>query len=130
MNAKRKGTAREHRSKRILEAAGYAVMRAPGSHGLWDLVGISPTGIILCQVKSRDLPGPLERESLDAFQCPPNCWRLIQRWRDGRCSRRWWSCDSPPARRVKRARSSRGVLLPGYGCACERTSNPVPYPGP
>lgn len=34
MNAKRKGTRQEHRSKAILEAAGYAVTRAAGSDGM------------------------------------------------------------------------------------------------
>ena len=40
MNAKRKGTRNEHRSKAIFEAAGYAVCRAAASLGAWD----EPTG--------------------------------------------------------------------------------------
>jgi Holliday junction resolvase len=34
MNAKRKGNRDEHRSKRILETAGYAVTRLIGAKGL------------------------------------------------------------------------------------------------
>jgi uncharacterized protein with GYD domain len=40
MNAKRKGTRREHQAKRMLEADGYAVTRAAASRGCWDLVAI------------------------------------------------------------------------------------------
>ena len=39
-NAKRKGTRNEHRSMRLLEAAGYSVTRAAALLGTWDLVGI------------------------------------------------------------------------------------------
>lgn len=35
--AKRKGTKNEHRSRLLLEAAGYAVTRAAASLGAWDL---------------------------------------------------------------------------------------------
>jgi hypothetical protein len=42
MNAKRKGIHNAHRSRRLLETAGYAVTRAAGSLGAWDLVGIGP----------------------------------------------------------------------------------------
>ena len=82
--ATRKGTAREHASQRLQEAAGHAVIRAAGSHGLWDLVAISPTDIILCQVKSRDLPGLQEPDALEAFQAPANSRKIVHRWRDGR----------------------------------------------
>jgi len=70
MNAKRKGTAREHASKRLLEALGYEVIRAAGSRGLWDLVAISATDIPLIQCKSRDLPYGAEREALEHFTAP------------------------------------------------------------
>jgi len=59
MNAKAKGTRNEHRSARLLEAAGYAVTRAAAS------------------------PGAAEMETLRSFRCPRNCRRLIHRWRDG-----------------------------------------------
>ena len=83
MKTKAKGTRREHKSKLLLEAAGYEVIRAAGSHGVWDLWGISSTDIVLVQVKSRDLPYGAEREAMEAFQVPPNCRKLVHRWKDG-----------------------------------------------
>jgi hypothetical protein len=40
-NAKCKGTRNEHRSRLLLEAAGYAVTRAAASLGARDLVGVA-----------------------------------------------------------------------------------------
>ena len=77
-----KGRRNEHRSRKILEAAGYTVLRMAGSHGCWDLIGFSATDVVLCQVKSRDWPGTLELEELRSFACPPNCRRIIHRWKD------------------------------------------------
>jgi hypothetical protein len=82
MNAKRKGTRNEHRSIRLLEAAGYASTRAAASLGAWDIIGIGSTDIVLCQVKTRDWPGTVEMETLKAFPAPANCRRLLHRWRD------------------------------------------------
>lgn len=82
MNAKAKGTRNEHRSRNILEAAGYCVTRAAGSMGAWDLVAISSTDVVLVQVKTRDWPGSVEMETLAGFRVPPNCRRLVHRWRD------------------------------------------------
>lgn len=82
MNAAAKGRRNEHRSRRLLEASGYVVTRAAGSLGAWDLVGIGATEFCLVQVKSNRPPSPAEREELAAFECPPNCRRLIHVWRD------------------------------------------------
>jgi len=82
MNAKRKGTRNEHRSKALLEAAGYAVARAAASLGAWDLIGVSATDVVLVQVKTRDWPGSAEMETLRDFPAPPNCRKLVHRWRD------------------------------------------------
>lgn len=82
MNTAAKGRRIEHRSRRLLEAAGYAVIRAAASKGAWDLVGVSSTDVVLCQVKSNNWPGSLEMETLTLFPCPPNCRRLVHRWRD------------------------------------------------
>jgi Holliday junction resolvase len=82
MNAKAKGTRNEHRSMALLEAAGYSVTRAAASLGAWDIIGIGSADVVLVQVKSRDWPSVEEMESLRAFRCPPNCKRLIHRWRD------------------------------------------------
>ena len=82
MNAKRKGTRNEHRSMRLLEAAGYAVTRAAASLEAWDLVGIGSTDVVLVQLKSRDYPGSVEMETLRLFIAPPFCRKLVHRWRD------------------------------------------------
>lgn len=82
MNAKRKGTRNERRSVRLLEAAGYAVTRAAASLGAWDLIGIGSTDVVLVQCKTRDWPGAVELETLQAFAVPPNARKLIHRWRD------------------------------------------------
>ena len=81
MNAKAKGTHNEHRSRQILEAAGYRVTRAAASMGEWDLVGISATDIVLVQVKTRDWPGSAEMETLREFPAPANARKLVHRWR-------------------------------------------------
>jgi len=82
MNAKRKGTRNEHKSRRLLEAAGYCVTRAAGSLGAWDLVGVSATDFVLVQCKSNRAPAPAERETLAGFACPSNCKRLVHVWHD------------------------------------------------
>jgi hypothetical protein len=82
MNAKAKGRRNEWRSRDRLLAAGYRVTRAGGSLGEWDLIGISATGGVLVQVKTRDWPGTLERAALADFPAPPNFLKLIHRWRD------------------------------------------------
>ena len=81
-SAKRKGTKNEHRSRVLLEAAGYAVTRAAASLGAWDLIGVGSTDVVLVQVKTRDWPGAAEMEALTSFRVPPNCRRLVHRWRD------------------------------------------------
>jgi Holliday junction resolvase len=81
-SAKSKGARNERRSIAILEAAGYRCTRAAGSLGVWDVVGIGPTDIVLCQVKTRDWPGTVELERLRNFAVPPNARKLVHRWRD------------------------------------------------
>jgi hypothetical protein len=87
-----KGLKKEYQSRLLLEAAGYEVMRSAGSRGLWDLVGISGTGIVLCQVKVGDWPGTLELEAMRKFPVPENCVKIIHRWRRGQ--------QTPDVRRI------------------------------
>jgi Holliday junction resolvase len=54
VNAKAKGTRAEHRSIRLLEAAGYACTRAAASLGVWDIIGVGSTDVVPVQVKTRD----------------------------------------------------------------------------
>jgi hypothetical protein len=76
-----KGRRNEWRSRRLLEAAGYRVVRAGGSLGEWDLIGINGAGGVLCQVKTRDWPGTLERRTLAEYPAPPGFMKIIHRWR-------------------------------------------------
>ncbi len=82
MNTKRKGNRNEYKSKKLLEAAGYAVTRAAASLGVWDLVAIGSVDLVLVQCKSNDWPRAAEMEQLRLFIAPPNCRRLVHRWRD------------------------------------------------
>jgi hypothetical protein len=84
MNTKAKGSRNEHRSRAILEAAGYAVTRAAASLGVFDLVGIGSTDVVLVQVKTRDWPGATEMEAIRMFPAPSNARKLVHRWRDRR----------------------------------------------
>ena len=82
--AKRKGSRNEHRSKALLEAAGYRVTRAAGSMGEWDLVGVGRVDFVLVQCKTRDWPGHLETLALAEFPAPANARKLLHRWRPRR----------------------------------------------
>ena len=82
VNRKGKETRNEHRSMRVLEAAGYACTRAAASLGVFDIIGVGSTDVVLCQVKTRDYPGSEEMEALREFRCPSNCRKLVHRWRD------------------------------------------------
>jgi len=81
-NGKAKGTRNQHRSIRLLEAAGYHCCRAAASLGAWDIVAIGPVDVVLVQVKSNAWPGTVEMETLSGFACPADCRRLVHRWRD------------------------------------------------
>jgi Holliday junction resolvase len=80
--SKRKGTRNERRSMELLEAQGYHCSRSAASLGAWDVIGIGPTDVVLVQVKTRDYPGTAEMRTLTEFVVPPNCRKLIHRWRD------------------------------------------------
>lgn len=82
MNAKAKGSRAEHRSMRLLEAAGYSCTRAAAPLGAWDIVAIGSQDIVLVQVKSNRPPCPAEMETLENFPCPANCRRLVHVWKD------------------------------------------------
>jgi hypothetical protein len=49
----------------------------------WDIIGVGSTDFALVQVKTRDWPGSVETENLKLFPAPPNCRKLIHRYRDG-----------------------------------------------
>ena len=47
MNARQKGNHNEHRSMALLEAAGYYCIRSSLSAGIFDIVGIGKTDLVL-----------------------------------------------------------------------------------
>ena len=83
MNNKRRGTAAEHRTMRVLEAAGYACSRSAASLGLWDIIAVGPKDIRLIQVKFGIRPAlsGIERKALELFQVPPNVSKELWKWR-------------------------------------------------
>lgn len=81
MNSKAKGSRNERRSIEIFEAAGYQCTKSGGSLGAWDVIAISPTDFIVCQVKTSSWPGSVEMETLLEFRVPSNCKKLVHRWR-------------------------------------------------
>lgn len=83
MNQYRKGREREYRTMRLLEAAGFSAFRMAGSHSPVDVIGLSPLGIRLIQVKSgRANVTPLEREKLKGLDRPDNATIEVWRWKD------------------------------------------------
>jgi Holliday junction resolvase len=70
-NAKAKGSRRERQAREILELAGYHVLKAGGSLGIFDLVALGPQGARLIQVKSNRNVRTVEREQLELFPRPP-----------------------------------------------------------
>ncbi|MDZ4341190.1 MAG: hypothetical protein U1E51_01985 [Candidatus Binatia bacterium] len=77
---KRKGTTNEHRSAAWLRQEGYIPVRCAGSFGVWDLIGFSPSGILLVQVKTARWPGTKATRAMRRFPAPDNCWKLVHRW--------------------------------------------------
>jgi hypothetical protein len=82
VNSKAKGSRRERQTIRLLEASGYACIKAGASLGVFDVIGISRTDFIAVQVKSNRWPSEAETESIRLFPVPTNCRKLIHRWRD------------------------------------------------
>lgn len=86
MNRKAKGSRNEGRSRDLLKAQGFEVLKAGGSLGVFDLVGISPREVLLVQVKSNAWPPSREIKAIEAFDCPGNCRKLVHRWNDRQAS--------------------------------------------
>ena len=76
-----RGVRAEYRSRDLLEALGYDVTRAAGSHGPWDLVAVSNSDLILCQVKLNKPPSKLEREKMQLAKAPYNARKLVHVWK-------------------------------------------------
>ena len=84
-NPKAKGSQREHKSIKLLEAVGYSCTRAAASLGVFDIIAVNSLGTRHIQVKSNKYPDPAERETMREMipRLPINatveCWR----WDDG-----------------------------------------------
>jgi Holliday junction resolvase len=81
-NRKAKGSRNERRTMRLLETAGYVCLKAGASLGVFDVVGIGSTDVVLVQCKTRDWPSGAEIERMRAFAAPANARKLVHRWRD------------------------------------------------
>jgi len=77
------GTRAEKRSIAVLERDGYVCTRSAGSRGVWDLIGVRRSDVVLVQVKTRRWPKSAEMRRLRTFECPDGVRRLIHRWRPG-----------------------------------------------
>jgi len=82
INTKAKGTRLEHRTMKVLEAAGYKCCRSAASLGEWDVIAVGPTNVRLVQVKANRRPGSVEMETLHSFVAPSNCSREVWVWKD------------------------------------------------
>lgn len=81
MNNKRVGTRNEHKTMKLLESLGYRCTRAAASLGVWDVIGIGATDVVVVQVKTTNWPRPAEMEGMREFHTPHNVRKLIHRWR-------------------------------------------------
>jgi hypothetical protein len=81
-NAKQKGSRNEFKTMRGLEMWGYVCMKAGGSLGVWDVIGIGEDTIVLVQCKSNAWPGSVEMSALRSFRAPINAIKFVHRWRD------------------------------------------------
>jgi hypothetical protein len=82
MNAKAKGSRNERKTIKLLEAVGYACMKAGASLGVFDVIGISLAEMVCVQVKSNRWPSSAETEAIALFPVPPNCRKLVHVWMD------------------------------------------------
>lgn len=66
------GVRREYQTKKVLEERGFLVLRSAGSHGAFDLVGISYADgeVLLVQVKSGGALTPDEKREIQKVQVP------------------------------------------------------------
>ena len=81
MSPRGKGSRNEMRTMALLERAGYYCVRSHLSAGVFDVVGISATDVVLVQVKTTNWPYSAEMEALKAFVAPPNTKKLVHRYR-------------------------------------------------
>ena len=81
-----KGVRGEKKTRKWLEAQGYTVIEARGSHGAVDLVGTHMYTVVFVQVKSGRVPSKSEfaeaRSRLRDVPIPKACARWLVHWPD------------------------------------------------
>lgn len=77
------GRRAEYRTIAVLEAAGYSCTRSASSKGMWDVVGVSATDVVLVQVKYGGRPAPSSYADFGEMRVPANVRRLVHWWRKG-----------------------------------------------
>lgn len=82
MNTAAKGRRAEHKTRNLLEAEGYSVIRAAASKGVFDLCAYNKAHIRFVQSKCNGWAGALELEAMQLEQVPPNATKEIWRWDD------------------------------------------------
>ena len=82
MNKKAKGNRNEYKTMRLLESVGYECFRMAASKGVFDVIAVSPSDVLLVQVKSNRLPSAFEMETIKSFACPVNARKLVHVWQD------------------------------------------------
>ena len=78
------GRNREYRTMQLLEVAGYDCIRAAGSHGTWDVIGVGTAGVLLVQVKYNTPPSASEWEAMREAPAPTNATKLVHLYKRGK----------------------------------------------
>jgi Holliday junction resolvase len=69
-----RGRRNEYKAIKILTTAGYYCIRSAGSHGFWDIIALSKTGIRLIQCKTNGHYNAIDIEKIQEFKdYPPGC---------------------------------------------------------
>ncbi len=71
------------RKSRLLLEGNYSVARRTWFCP-WTFIAVRPTEVLLLKVTDEKWPTRTEMALLRKFLCPPNCRKLIHRWRKGR----------------------------------------------
>lgn len=82
MKLYRKGKKREYKTRDLLIADGFFVVRSAGSKGAFDLVAFNSESVRLVQIKANKWPGRSEIETMATIPIPPNATREVWRWND------------------------------------------------
>lgn len=78
-----RGRRYEYKSMEILRDAGYAVSRAAGSHGPWDVMGSSTVDLLFVQVKYNCTVSKAEFEQFALYPVPTCARKLIHTYYKG-----------------------------------------------